>query len=627
MSYTATIARNFPILAAVALAVQFNGGAGYQFYMLACLLVLGAFTYNLITNGKTFAAPGFDAPLVWLAAFVVWATLSITWSETVGTTALSLPRLYAGLLMGLTAYIVSARDFRFVLIGFQLLAFGLGLYTIYQGLALGVQRPSAFFVNWNTHAAFLNLILLPTAAWYLATQKKLVAGILIAIIAIASAMTLSRGAILGGAVGLLCLAFLGHKYIRRSALTGLILWIAGGYILGSILYEGAPLARLTQSLTGEYIASGRWVIWESSWNMYLRFPVLGWGLETFWQAYPAFRHPHDSSAGQNAHNEYLQFLLELGPVGLMLFICLLGSLIYRIYARRHTIGLEGSGLFAALAALGIQATFTSTYYHLAIWLVFGWYLGRLSFLTAAESGHMWSPLDWFTRKGFTTIILLAAAIPGAWLTALFMSELELKKLESSRNAGEFLRQLPQAEKYYNFRDVTQLLFAAQILSALVEQKAEIKVAERDAAIDAALLRLKHAAQLYPMRAENFRLRAELKQLAPERYAAPGVIADYQKALELDPALISTRLAFANYLENNGRSQMGAHVLKQGWNRHYYGPYQSVMAFITALKDAKYKTGSTEDMEDIIAVEKRINERYAKGFLVDHWFLGNSLVSG
>lgn len=624
MNTITSILRISPVLLAFTLATQYDGGVGHQSYILASLFILAAFAYFLIKNGKSLASPGITTPLAWLAAFVAWVTLSLTWSESLGTTVLSLPRLYAGLLMGLTAYMVSAREFRISLGGLLLLAVALSLYTAYQGLILGIHRPAAFFENWNTHAAFLNMLLLPSAAYYLTSRHKQLLGVLLATIAFASAMTLSRGAILGGAAGLLCLALLGHSQMKRTAFTQLLLWLAGGYLLGSILYEGAPLARLTGSLAGESIASGRWIIWESSWEMYKQYPLLGWGMGTFWQAYSAFRHPHDGSAGQNAHNEYLQFLVELGPIGLILFIGLLGALAYRIYRHRHSIGLEGAGLAAALVALATQATFTNTYYQLAIWLVFGWYIGRLSLLTAPEHGLGWSPSAWFTRKGFITVVLLTAAIPGTWLTALFMSEVELNKLQQAGNAGEFLRQLPQAERYYNLRDVTQLLFAGQIQRALVEKQDEISVQERDQAIETALARLAQAEQLYPMRIDNFLFRAELKQLAPERYPVAEVIADYQKVLALDPYALPARLAFARYLESKGMDDSSLQVLEQGWNRHYYGPYQTVIAFIGALKTAKSRTGNTASMEEILEEEERINAKLAKGYLVTNWYLGDTL---
>lgn len=612
------------VLFAVATASQFNGGAGHQTYILASLLVLGAFSYFLINHDKPLTSPGVTAPLAWLAAFVAWATLSLAWSEALGSTAIAQPRLYAGLLLGLSAYMVSAREFRISLGGLLLLAVALSLYTAYQGLYLGIHRPAAFFVNWNTHAAFLNMLLLPGAAYYLTGRHKKLLGVLLATIAFASAMTLSRGAILGGAAGLLCLALLGRSHVTRSAFAGLLLWIVGGYLVGSLLYEGAPLARLSGSLAGENIASGRWFIWESSWEMAKQYPLLGWGMGTFWQAYPAFRHPHDGSAGQNAHNDYLQFLVELGPLGLILFIGLLGALAYRIYRRRHSIGLEGAGLAAALTALAVQATFTTTYYQLAIWLVFGWYLGRLSLLTATEPRTEWSPTAWFTRKGFATVILLAAAIPGTWLAALFMSEVELDKLQQAGNAGEFLRQLPQAEKYYNLRDVTQLLFAGQIRRALVEKQDEISTQERDQAIETALDRLAQAEQLNPMRTDNFLFRAQLKQLAPERYPESEVIADFQRVLALDPYALPARLTFARYLENIGMDDRSRQVLEQGWDRHYYGPYQTVTAFIEALKEAKTKTGDTAGMEAILEQEERLKSKRAKGYLITNWYLGDTL---
>ena len=50
-------------------------------------------------------------------------------------------------------------------------------------------------------------------------------------------------------------------------------------------------------------------------RMFLKKPVLGWGLGTFPVVYPQFRTFYTNSFVNEAHNDYLQLLTEMGLLG------------------------------------------------------------------------------------------------------------------------------------------------------------------------------------------------------------------------------------------------------------------------------------------------------------------------
>jgi O-antigen ligase len=61
--------------------------------------------------------------------------------------------------------------------------------------------------------------------------------------------------------------------------------------------------------------------------MFLHKPVLGWGLGAFPVAYPQFRRFYTSFFVNEAHNDYLQLLVETGLAGFLI----LGWFLIRLY--------------------------------------------------------------------------------------------------------------------------------------------------------------------------------------------------------------------------------------------------------------------------------------------------------
>jgi len=74
-------------------------------------------------------------------------------------------------------------------------------------------------------------------------------------------------------------------------------------------------------------------ILRDSLRMFARKPILGWGLGTFPDAYPAFRSFYTAFFINAAHNDYIQVLVETGLAG---FTCVVWFIItlYRSGLRR-----------------------------------------------------------------------------------------------------------------------------------------------------------------------------------------------------------------------------------------------------------------------------------------------------
>ena len=108
-------------------------------------------------------------------------------------------------------------------------------------------------------------------------------------------------------------------------------------------------------------ASGRFYIWEQVWGLFLQKPVSGWGWISYW--IPGIE-PWEGLAVINgvpmyqAHNAYLDVAVQLGFIGLGIFLWLLAQAFIRSWhvAVRHTSPLYLYPLFALLVILGQSLT-------------------------------------------------------------------------------------------------------------------------------------------------------------------------------------------------------------------------------------------------------------------------------
>jgi O-antigen ligase len=107
----------------------------------------------------------------------------------------------------------------------------------------------------------------------------------------------------------------------RNVAFGFIAAAAIILIVGAIALAfngGSPAALFGRDPT----LSGRTLIWHFSWRSYLEHPWLGYGYGAFWTSYsPAaqFWSFYNMNV-PNAHNGYLQLLVDVGPLGLALFL-------------------------------------------------------------------------------------------------------------------------------------------------------------------------------------------------------------------------------------------------------------------------------------------------------------------
>jgi O-antigen ligase len=86
--------------------------------------------------------------------------------------------------------------------------------------------------------------------------------------------------------------------------------------------------------------------------MFLKRPILGWGLGTFPIVYPQFRSFYTTFFVNQAHNDYLQLLVETGLAGFLIAVWFLVVVFREAAAKLKNWTETPSGALTAAALLG-----------------------------------------------------------------------------------------------------------------------------------------------------------------------------------------------------------------------------------------------------------------------------------
>ena len=192
------------------------------------------------------------------------------------------------------------------------------------------------------------------------------------VLVVAAIGTLSRGALLG--LGAMALVALVARMVRLRAAAGLAIGVAGALVLAVAFFPGLVEVSLDQK---EHVAdqnvTERLDLWSEASRMTLERPVLGMGPGAFSLHHDQFstalpddvNHPLDV-----AHNTWLEISSELGVLGLVTFLLMLGTAFTQAWAgwRRARDPLS-AGVAVALVGAAVAATFVTEQYYLPLWLL------------------------------------------------------------------------------------------------------------------------------------------------------------------------------------------------------------------------------------------------------------------
>ena len=260
--------------------------------------------------------------------------------------------------------------------------------TLPLAIAFGV-----LFFNRRTDTVSIWPALQASACWF--SAALLVLGVL---------FSLSRAGWIDSLAALLVLATLilfprtPSTAWRLGILSGIVILAFGVFLIAS---PGAMLGRLAITLTKD--SNGRLYIWQELLPLTKEFRWFGAGLMGFDPVFLKYQAFINNKRIDFAHNDFLQYLIELGIVGFLPLLLSLGGVVWPMAkycweaksssATLTELRLLLTGCLAGLAALFLHSLVDFNLYVPANMFAFAWILGFGSALAALMSLKMQSRED------------------------------------------------------------------------------------------------------------------------------------------------------------------------------------------------------------------------------------------
>ena len=339
--------------------------------------------------GKTLFA---DHPTVTVLAtfFVAWMVLSLGWVEDRGPALTDISRWLLNLAL-LPVLYTAVRDRTDLIRVIALFIAAAGVSAVYAlagpTTSDEYSRIEGVAGTANELASILVIgIVLASFMWLAAKNKplaRLACALVLGLCLVALFLTVSRSGLVALAAALLAAVFLSGRW-RLGA--GLLLVAVMATTLGWFSFAAPEAARERVTTYGDG-GTGRTDIWTVALRMVNDHPVQGVGIGNFrttsvhYLVQPGLIRRSEFILDRPlvAHNSYLNVLAELGFVGLLTFLALLGYCLSRAWmaARGFTRGpdrvleLCARGLVVALVGLLAADFFASDQLNKSLWLLLG----------------------------------------------------------------------------------------------------------------------------------------------------------------------------------------------------------------------------------------------------------------
>jgi O-antigen ligase len=226
------------------------------------------------------------------------------------------------------------------------------------------------YVNHNHYAGLMEMLvpipLILSLTRMAHKKERLLAAAAAAIMAGTIFLSGSRGGMLALLVELMVLAVIVVRQQKGKRLALAAAAFIAIVIALSVWLGGAELGQRIFSISTETrseISGGlRWNIDRDGLKMFLNRPVMGWGLGTFPVVYPQFRSFYTNFFVNQAHNDYLQLLVETGLMGFGIMVWFVIALYRQAWKKIGNWTTDVSGAVSLACILG----FTGILVHSAV---------------------------------------------------------------------------------------------------------------------------------------------------------------------------------------------------------------------------------------------------------------------
>jgi len=447
---------------------------------------------------------------------------------------------------------------------------------------------NASFLNRNTLAALINLMLIPASGYFLLDKKqrpwKLInsklLGLILFILFLTTFIITSRGGSLSLFLGFIFLFYLLKNHVKKSKYLTLFAIIFTAFLfshLSQYFFSSLPsgfterMVSLTDSKTAGH---PRFIIWESVLPLFKDMPWYGFGLGSFWLFWAPYRPANEMSAGFFAHNDYMQMTIEAGYPGILLLLSIflfvtLGLIrsIKKDASRKLSMlkRVELISLFSALTTYAAHSVFTYNFYVYPLLLIAGLYLARFSqLMTPAHYVCLNIPAlkKYFNPITFyISLVGVVIMLSGYFITLVISDNYNAKanQLMLKKEFKESNEYFLKAQRLAPLTDNPLFSHANLLMISANELKKTNKLKDAKVLYSLSHMKLNQAEALNPRRHQTFHIRG----LLFEEKQAEKAIQQYKKALSLSPRFLASRIKLAFLLHKLGRLKQAINVLHQG----------------------------------------------------------------
>ena len=303
---------------------QLNGeGSSTLVWVSGLLAAGGLIAVGLI--GKRLERPPRTA--MWWTLFMLWGATSVLWAAEPRAVITRLPTAFSLLMLYVVAasFRVRKSEVKWIAIMMIIGGFAAAIFAIhqfyngvfYEGLSRGTISLGTSTTNPN-HLAAEFLLPIALATQYFFTARRLPIKILmlgtIGVLSVALFLTMSRAGLLGLLAELVVFSVrmrVGRKVLVIGTLLGVL----------ALAMPSEFFARI-RGESGGSAGAGRLYLWKVGWELFSKHPVMGAGFDNFPVVYNDYAGDAPTFEGFNrgSHNVYLKIIVELGLVGLLIFL-------------------------------------------------------------------------------------------------------------------------------------------------------------------------------------------------------------------------------------------------------------------------------------------------------------------
>ncbi len=231
------------------------------------------------------------------------------------------------------------------------------IYTIYNYFILGPGRSFTIFANVNDSGSIFIMctgLLLGYLGYYRKKQKYL---LLIPLMTTITALflTFSRGAMVGVTAGIIF--YLLFSFLKSKNWSNILIMLIVLLLLFTFVFNHTPLRERVESIFSIDNNMARIIILQGTINMIQDNYILGVGPGNFPFVYPEYKEEAERTSERPfAHNIFFNMFAELGIIGGLLYIAIIGYLFKAGYIISKLNSLN-RGVFAAFLGVMVHEQF------------------------------------------------------------------------------------------------------------------------------------------------------------------------------------------------------------------------------------------------------------------------------